>query len=233
MYPPWGYGCARVSFWGTYTPWCLGCVCGGPARCSLTLVLLIWAWCPLHPRGSAGQQGGKETGAAAAGEFPTVPPRIFSFLRKSSCSILPLHTRKGLSSHTTHLSSYTGDCLGQGPTRPNSQLSPVSIHSLCVFTTLSLFPSLRLQATRSLWMPLKPCMAAEGAANSGLSQESCGRPSRHRPGAAVTLGPMLVPGTFLSWSNPLTICFFSVLYTFWSPIFVNTGVLLAVRFVPQ
>ena len=28
-------------------------------------------------------------------------------------------------------------------------------------------------------------------------------------------------------------CFFSVLYTFWSPIFINAGVLLAVRFVPQ
>ena len=28
-------------------------------------------------------------------------------------------------------------------------------------------------------------------------------------------------------------CFFSVLYTFWSPIFINAGVLLAVCFVPQ
>ena len=51
-------------------------------------------------------------------------PSVFFFLRKSSCSILLLHTRKGLSSHTAQLSSSTRDCPGQGPARPNSQLSP-------------------------------------------------------------------------------------------------------------
>ena len=80
---------------------------------------------------------------------------------------------------------------------------------------------------------LKPCLAGEGAVNPALSQKSCGRPGRRRPGDAVTLVPALVPGTFLSRSNPLTVCFFSVLYTFWSPIFINAGVLLAVHFVPQ
>ena len=49
--------------------------------------------------------GGEETGAAAAGEFPKLPLSVFFFLRKSSCSILSLHTKKGLSSHTAHLSS--------------------------------------------------------------------------------------------------------------------------------
>ena len=55
--------------------------------------------------GSTKRPRGEETGAATAGEFPKMPPRVFFFLRKSSCSILPLHSRKGLSSHTAHLSS--------------------------------------------------------------------------------------------------------------------------------
>ena len=141
----------------------------------------------LHHQGSTQELAGEEAGAAAAGEFPTVPPRIFSFLRKSSCSILPLHTRKGLSSHTAHLFIWTGDCLGKGQTRPNSQLSALGAHSLHGFTTSSLVPFLQPQATSSLLVLLKPCLAGEGAINSALSQDSCGRPSRR-----------LVPGTFLS-----------------------------------
>ena len=72
---------------------------------ALSPVLWIWAHCPPHLLGSTRQLGGEDTGAAAAGEFPKLPPSVFFFLRKSSCSILPLHTRKGLSSHTAHLSS--------------------------------------------------------------------------------------------------------------------------------
>ena len=60
---------------------------------------------PPTARGSAGWPGGEETEAVAGGEFPKVSPTVFFFLRKSSCSILLLHTRKGLSSHTAHLSS--------------------------------------------------------------------------------------------------------------------------------
>ena len=90
-----------------------------------------------------------------------------------------------------------GDCLHQGPTGPNSQLSPASTHSLHVFTILSLFPSLQLQATRSLSVLLKPCLAGEGAISTAVSQESCGRPGGRWPGAAVALVPTLVPGTLL------------------------------------
>ena len=90
------------------------------------------------------------------------------------------------------------ECPGHGSTQPNSQLSPAGTHSLCVFTTSSLFPSLQFQATKSLLVLLKPSLAGEGNVNPALSQESCGRPSRCRPGAAVTLFPVLVPGTFLS-----------------------------------
>ena len=76
---------------------------------------------------------------------------------------------------------------------------------------------------------LKPCLAGKLAVCSllGVLHQARG----HRPGAAFALVPVLVPGTFLSWSSPLTV--FSVLYTFWSPIFIYAGVLLAVLFVPQ
>ena len=97
-------------------------------------------------------------------------------MRISSCSILLPHTRKGLFSRTAHLSSSTRDCPGQGPPRPNSQLSPASTHGLSGFITSSLFPSLQLQATRSLSLLLKPCLAGEGAINPALSQEFCSRP---------------------------------------------------------
>ena len=91
------------------------------------------------------------------------------------------------------------DCLHQGPTWPNSQLSPTGAHGLqCVYHTSSLFPSLQPQATESLSVLLKPSLAGEGAVNPALSQESCSRPSGPRPGAAVALVPVLVPGTFLS-----------------------------------
>ena len=60
---------------------------------------------PPNPWWSTGQPGREETRAAAAGEFPKLTLSVFFFLRKSSCSILPLHTRKGLSSHTAQLSS--------------------------------------------------------------------------------------------------------------------------------
>ena len=48
----------------------------------------------------------------------------------------------------------------------------------------------------SLTVLLRPCLAGEGAVNLALSQESCRRPHRGGPGAAATLVPALVPGTF-------------------------------------
>ena len=89
------------------------------------------------------------------------------------------------------------DCPSQDPTQPNSQLSPASAHGLHGFTTWSLFPSLRPQATRSLSMLLNPCLAGEGAVNLALSQESCSRHCGHGPGSAASLVLMLVPGTIL------------------------------------
>ena len=90
------------------------------------------------------------------------------------------------------------DCLGQGPTWPNFQLSPASAQGLCGLTSLSLFPFLRLQAIRSLLVLLKPCLAGEGAINWALSQESYCRPGGRGSGAAAAQVPVLVPGAFLS-----------------------------------
>ena len=107
-----------------------------------------------------------------------MPPRVFFFLRKSSCSILPLHTRKGLSSCTAHLSSYTGDSLGQSPTWPNSQLSTAGAHSLCGFTNHFVLIPLPVTSSNQVSLRLiKPCVAGEGAVSSALSQESWGRTS--------------------------------------------------------
>ena len=104
-YPPQGYACGDFS--SAYSPWCL--------RFGLDV--------PHTPTGGVGGielLGGEETGAAAAGEFPKLPPRVslslslslsfffffhFFFLRNSSCSILLLHTREGLTFHRDHLSS--------------------------------------------------------------------------------------------------------------------------------
>ena len=63
----------------------------------------------------------------------------------------------------------------------------------CVFATLSLFPSLRLQATRSLPVLLKPCLAGEGAIDLALSQESCSRPGGHEVWGCSRSGPSIGP----------------------------------------
>ena len=113
---------------------------------------------------------------------------------KSSCSILRLPPyKKGPVLSQSPPLQLGWDCPGQGPTWPNSQLSPASAPSLHRFTTSSLFPSLRLQATRCRLVLLKSCLAGEGAINPTLSQESCSRPGRRRPGGCSRPGPHAGP----------------------------------------
>ena len=90
---------------------------------------------------------------------------------------------------------------------PLSSLPMQGPQSLWVYHFV-LIPLPAIQATRSLSVLLKPCSAGEGAINPALSQESCRMPGGRWPGTAVALVPALVPGTLLSWSSPLTICFF-------------------------
>ena len=119
----------------------------GPPRCALPPPPVLWIWSP-YPHTSVGMQmggwlGGEETGAVAAGKLPKVPPRVFFFLGKSSCSILQLPPYKEgpvlLLSPPLQLDQ---DCLGQGPTQSKSQLFPAGAHGLHRFTTSFLFQSL-------------------------------------------------------------------------------------------
>ena len=79
----------------------------------------------------------------------------------------------------------------------------------------------------------KPCLQGREPLTWLSPKSPVVDPTGDGPGAAVTLVPVLAPGTLLSGSNLLMVCFFSVLYTFCSPIFIYAGVLLVVRFVPQ
>ena len=78
---------------------------------------------PHTPKGAQGGcPGGEETGAAAAGEFPKVPLRVFFFLRKSSCSILrlPPYKEGPVLSHSPLLQ------LDQGVSGPGSHRAQLS-----------------------------------------------------------------------------------------------------------
>ena len=164
----------------------------------------MWARCPTHPCGSTGQVSEEElelllqkNSPNCQRVFPFVFTFFFFFEKILLLSPAPLYKEGSVLSHSPPL-QLDGDCPGQGPTGPSSHLSPAGTHGLRGFTTSSLFPSLRHQATRSLTVLLKPCLTGEGAVNPSLSQLSCGRPGRRGPGAAAALVPTLVPGTLLS-----------------------------------
>ena len=143
------------AFRGVHSPWCFG----------------FGLDVPHTPTGAPGQQGGEDTRAAAAGEFPKMPLRVFFFfLGKSSCSILPPYKEGPVLLHSSPLwldqgLSVSGYNTAQLSTLPSRR--PRS--SPCVYHTLSLFPSLPAQATRFLSVLLKPCSAGEKAVSSALS----------------------------------------------------------------
>ena len=93
--------------------------------------------------------------------------------------------------------------MGQDHTRPNFQFSSASARSAPGFSTSSLFPSLRLQATRSLTVLLRPCLAGEGAVNPALSQESCSRPGRAGLGLQLPWSLRWSQGPFCPETIPL------------------------------
>ena len=168
---------------GAHSPWCL--------PFGLDIPHTPW-------EAPSGQPGGEETGAAAAGKFPSAPKGLFHFekillLNPATSSYMegpvlshspPLQLDWGLSGsglHTAQFSTLPGWCPW----------------CLWVYHTLSLFPYCDVKQL-GLLVLLKCCLAGEGALSSALSQESCCRPGRHGPGAAAALVPALVPGTFLS-----------------------------------
>ena len=99
---------------------------GSPVVCTLPGAS-EWARCPPHPCESTALLDGEEAGASAAGEFPKLPLVSlffhFFFLRNSSCSILLLHTRKGLSSHSPPLQLDWG-LSGSGPLTAQFSILP-------------------------------------------------------------------------------------------------------------
>ena len=155
-------------------------------------MLRIWTPYPPHPHRSTGQLGGEEAGAVAAGEFPKMSPRVVFLLRKSSCSIqgraCPL---------TQPISPARPGTVWvrapHGPALNSPQLVPIVFMCLplrpysppCDFKQ----PGLSWCCSSLVWQGRK--------ALTGLSQESCGKPSGRGPGDAVALVPVLVPGTFL------------------------------------
>ena len=146
-------------------------------------------------------------------------PRVFFFLRKSSCSALRLHRRMPVFSNSPPLRLHRGLSVS-GPKMAELSALPSSSQGLrCVYHTLSLFPSLQPQATESLSVLLKPSLAGEGAVNPALSQESCSRPSGPRPGAAVALVPHWSQGPFCPEAIPLPFVFSvsSILFGLLSP----------------
>ena len=121
---------------GAYSPRCLG----------------FGLDAPYSPVGALGRRpGGEEIGAAAAGEFPKVPPEDLFLCEKILLlnPAAPLYKEGPVLLHSPPL-QLDRDCPGQGPTRPNSQLSPGGAHGLCGFAISSLFPYPGLQATTSL-----------------------------------------------------------------------------------
>ena len=101
----------------------------GPPRCALPPPPVLWIWSP-YPHTSVGMQmggwlGGEETGAVAAGKLPKVPPRVFFFLGKSSCSILwlPLYKEGPILSHSPPLQLDRG-LSGSGSHRAQLSILP-------------------------------------------------------------------------------------------------------------
>ena len=147
-----------------------------------------------------GCPGGEDTGDVAPGKFPKVFLRVYFFLEKSSCSILPLplYKEEPILSHSPPLQ------LDQG-------LSRSGPHTAQLSTLPSLAP------TASVGLPLHPYSPPCDFKQPGLCQCCSNRVSQGKepltrvfprspvaglvgakPGAAVALVPTLVPGTFLS-----------------------------------
>ena len=154
---------------GVHTPWSLDTlpwlvpVVSLPSqmRCTQTPV-------GAHTPQKGGWPGGEETEAVAAGKPQSAPEGLFLFGK-----ILLLNpATPSIQGRACPLAQPTSParpgtvCIRaqHGPTLNSS----ASTHGLRGFTTLSLFSSLRPQATRSLLVLLKPCLAGEGAVNLAL-----------------------------------------------------------------
>ena len=139
--------------------------------------------CELAARGGRGTGGGD----GCCRRIPQIAVEclffLFFFLKNSSFSSLPLQTSTWL---LTQPNSPTSWGLGTDqvrvcydPTLPSRSPQSQPVHPVPVCLPLHPYSPLGLQASRSLLVLFKPCLAGEGAVDLALSQESCGGPSRH------------------------------------------------------
>ena len=87
-----------------------------------------------------------------------------------------------------------------------------------MFTTSSVVPSLRLQATRSLSVLLKPCLAGEGVVNPALSQSPAAGPVGVGLGLQSPWSLCWSRGPFFLKQSPYRLFFQCPLY-FWVSYF--------------
>ena len=166
-----------------------------------------------------------------------MPPRVFFFLGQSFCSILrlPAPSIQGTAGPLTQPTSAARPGTVRvraphGPTLNSHQLAPkvsVGLPLLpysppCDFkqTGLSQCCSSLVWQGRELLAQLSPRSPAGRPAGAGL-------------GVQLPWSLCWSQRSFCPEAIPLPPVFFSVLYTFWSPIFINAGVLLSVCFVSQ
>ena len=153
---------------------------------------------PPHLHGSSGQPDGKETGAAAAGEFPKVPRRVFFFFEKIILLNPAAPYKEGpVLSHSPPLQldqelSRSGPHMAQFSTLPSQcTRSPWVYHFVLIPLPATSSNQISGCCSNLVWQGrgpstrLSPRSPAAGLAGSG-------------PGAAAALVPALVPGTLLS-----------------------------------
>ena len=150
----------------------------------------------LHALGEVGGSSVREFSKQALSvsfSFWNIPP------------IQACHSKQVLASHTTQLSNQTRDFLSQGSSWPNSSqpASTVSVvHTVSVCLPLHPYSLQWLQASRSLLVLLKPCLAVEGAVDLALSQEPWGCSC---PGSLSSPKDLVVPEA-LSLPSDISMC---------------------------
>ena len=141
---------------------------------------------PPHLHGSSGQPDGKETGAAAAGEFPKVPRRVFFFFEKIILLNPAAPYKEGpVLSHSPPL-QLDQELSRSGPHMAQFSTLPSQHHGFSVFTTYSPYPlpcdfkqpGLSQCCSRLVWQgrepltQLSPMSPVAGPVGAGLGLQS-------------------------------------------------------------
>ena len=175
---------------------------------------------------------------AALGEFPKQPAEclfyFFFFLKNSSYSSLPLQTSAWplTQPHSLTRLGTMWFRVPHGPALPSQCPQSQRVNTTPVYLPLNHFSPQRLQASRSLLVLLKPCLAGEGAVDRSLSQEPCDRPGGHRAWGCSCPGPRAGPKDLIVPKQSHHHMIFQCLLQFGPPTFIYAGIPLAVPSVP-